>query len=201
MRSIGCIAYGSLIWDPRTLPLAAPFAHAGPPLPVEFSRVALDGRVTLVVDPGVAPSRTWWAPLAVGTLEQGLAELARREGIATDRVDDWIGVARRSGPGPGAGAGWGSPDATIRRAIADWLDAQALEAVLWTALPARRPDGRLERPGADELVAHLEGLEGAARDRAEQDIRRAPAALRTPNRSRFEADFGWTPQDGAAGGA
>ena len=83
---IGCIAWGSLLWDPRTLPLAGPFVHAGPMLPIEFSRVALDGRVTLVIDPEAAPIRTFWAPLAVESLEmprealEDPADVGGREG-------------------------------------------------------------------------------------------------------------------------
>jgi hypothetical protein len=75
-----------------------------------------------------------------------------------------------------------------------------LDAVVWTALPARTPDGRFERPDRAVLVDHLERLEGTARERAEQYIRRAPERLRTPNRLRFEAVFGWSPRDRAAGG-
>ncbi|MFO0691055.1 MAG: hypothetical protein U0900_20325 [Myxococcota bacterium] len=211
---IGCIAWGSLLWDPRTLPLAAPFVHDGPMLPIEFSRVALDGRVTLVIDPEATPVRTFWAPLVVDSLEQGVGELARREGIAAERVADWIGVEGRPGFGAsssvGAGAGAtgslastaapvsaGQATPATRAAIAAWLVGRPLDAVLWTALPARGADGRFARPDCAELLAQLEGLSGPARARAEQYIRRAPAMLRTPNRLRFEAIFGWTVQDGS----
>jgi len=215
---VGCIAWGSLLWDPRSLPLAAPFRREGPTLPIEFSRVALDGRVTLVIDPGAEPIRTWWAPLAVDTVADGIAELARREGVAAERVADWIGVERRAiaraagvadGVGVGRDAanagGAGIATAATRAAIAQWLASRSLDAILWTALPVRRPDGRFERPDGPELVAHLERLEGAARARAEQYIRRAPTPLRTPNRRLFEATFGWTSAvervaDGATGG-
>jgi hypothetical protein len=81
----------------------------------------------------------------------------------------------------------------VRAEIAEWLATKPLDAVVWTALPARRPDGRLERPGGPELVEHLARLEGPARERAEQYIRLAPEQLRTPNRLRFEAFFGWSP--------
>lgn len=183
---IGCIAWGSLLWDPRTLPLAAPFVNEGPLLPIEFSRVALDGRVTLVIDPLASPDRTWWAPLAVESLAGGIAELARREGIAPERVADWIGVAVKREVFDAVGG------ARSSEAIDVWLASVPLDAVLWTALPMRRPDGRFERPSEDELVAHLARLDPPARARAEQYIRRAPARLATPNRRRFEAEFGWT---------
>ena len=193
---IGCLAWGSLLWDPRTLPLASEFEPDGPLLPIEFARVALDGRVTLVIDPQARPTRTWWAPLAVDSLAAGVEALARREGVSRERIGAWIGVEARAGFAAGAGQSPGP----VRAAIADWLGAKPLDAVLWTALPARRPDGRFERPDWSELVDHLERLEGTARERAEQYIRRAPERLRTPNRLRFEAIFGWSPRGGAAGG-
>lgn len=191
---IGCLAWGSLLWDPRTLPLAGPFEREGPSLPIEFSRVALDGRVTLVIDPRAETTRSWWAPLAVDSLAAGVEALAQREGVGPERIGDWIGVEARGGAGAGL-----CPE-SVRAEIADWLAAKPLDAVVWTALPARRPDGRFERPGWSELVEHLEGLEGTARERAEQYIRRAPEPLRTPNRLRFEAIFGWSPRTGPARG-
>jgi hypothetical protein len=193
---IGCLAWGSLLWDPRTLPLAAVFLPDGPLLPIEFSRVALDGRVTLVIDPRAKAVRTFWAPLAVESLAAGVGALALREGVTPERIGDWIGVETRAGLEGGAGE---SPE-SVRTAIAEWLAVKPLDAVVWTALPARTPDGRFERPDRAVLVDHLERLEGTARERAEQYIRRAPERLRTPNRLHFEAVFGWSPQGGTPGG-
>ena len=186
---IGCLAWGSLLWDPRTLPLAEAFRPDGPPLPIEFSRVALDGRVTLVVDPVVDPSPSWWATLSAKSLAEAISALALREGVSPDRVGDWIGAEQRGG-GDGAS---GQTPGPVRARIARWLETRPLDAVVWTALPARRPDGRLERPDGSELIEHLRRLEGPARERAEQYIRLAPERLRTPNRLRFEAVFGWSP--------
>ncbi len=193
---IGCLAWGSLLWDPRTLPLAAAFEYAGPLLPIEFSRVALDGRVTLVIDSLAAQVRTFWAPLAVDSLAHAVDELARREGVASERVGDWIGVEAR----PGFGEGSGQATQAVRGAIAEWLAPRPLDAVLWTALPARTPDGCFARPDWAELIDHLERLDGPPRARAEEYVRRAPSLLRTPNRLRFEAVFGWSPDAGATGG-
>lgn len=187
---IGCIAWGSLLWDPRTLPLASPFVNEGPLLPIEFSRVALDGRVTLVIDPQTTPTTTWWAPLAVDSIEAAVHALARREGVAAERVADWIGLEGRTGAAGDARRS-GRTTGTERSVIARWLSARPIDAVVWTALPVRRPDGRYERPTCAELIDHLEGLDGGPRERAEQYVRRAPAPLRTPNRVAFEAHFGW----------
>jgi hypothetical protein len=86
-------------------------------------------------------------------------------------------------------------------AIASWLDSQPLDAVLWTALPSRGPAGEAVRPGFETLLAHVESLEGPARDRAEQYIRRTPRPIRTPRRERFESILGWYPVDGDGPGS
>ena len=190
---IGCIGWGSLLWDPRSLPLAEPFREDGPRLPIEFSRVALDGRVTLVIDPAAVAIQTYWAPLEVDTLEGAVEGLARREGIVAARRGDWIGLQTCAGVAPNAGQA--SPQ--TRAVMAEWLTRQDLEAVVWTALPARRPDAALAWPETAELLSHLAGLEGRAHARAEEYIRRAPAAVQTTRRARFEAAFGWTATDQA----
>jgi hypothetical protein len=42
-------------------PVASDWLHDGPELPVEFARQSSDGRITLVVTPGVAPIRVYSA--------------------------------------------------------------------------------------------------------------------------------------------
>lgn len=189
---IGCLAWGSLVWDPRTLPRSGAFREDGPKLPVEFSRVALDGRVTLVVDPTARAVPTYWVPLEVDSLVEAVAELAFREKIASAMRPRWIGrQARRD-----RALDNGEVDLGVRETISAWLEAQALDAVVWTALPPRGPDGSLERPHFDRLLSHLKSLEGAARARAEEYIRRTPRSVRTCHRMRFEELLGWVPTNG-----
>lgn len=196
MPTIGCIGWGSLLWDPRSLPMAGPFRDDGPRLPIEFSRVSKDGRVTLVIDPSAETMATWWCPLSVDTIEAAIEGLGRRERIPPSRWADWIGwQARADGAlaGPsGSRAGGFAEDAT-RSVCSDWLVATDVDAVVWTALPARTPDERLAWPTTDALVDHLRGLEGEARTRAEEYIRRAPRTVASARRRRFEAELGWRP--------
>jgi hypothetical protein len=182
---IACLAWGSLVWDPRTLPHSGPFLDDGPELPIEFSRVSLDGRVTLVIDSNAPLLRTLWVPLDVDSLNTAVDALGRREKIEPNRWADWVGRHSRRDAEP-ANAQFSGID--------EWLEARSLDALVWTALPSRTPEGVLAVPSFESLRAHLESLSGEARARAEQYVRRTPLSVRTPHRSRFESEFGWHPR-------
>lgn len=174
------------------MPRAGTFREDGPKLPVEFSRVAVDGRVTLVVDPTAQAVPTYWVPLDVQSHTEAVLELGVREKIASAMRSRWIG--RQAVDDRSLDAG--DVDLVVRETIAAWLVDQPLDAVVWTALPPRGPDGDLERPQFDRLLSHLKSLEGAARARAEEYIRRTPRLVRTRHRKRFEEILGWVPTVG-----
>lgn len=50
--AVVCLGWGSLIWDPRDLPLVSGWFDDGPLLRVEFTRQSANGRMTLVIEPG-----------------------------------------------------------------------------------------------------------------------------------------------------
>jgi len=187
---IACLGWGSLIWSPRSLPMRGGWYANGPRLPIEFSRVAADGRVTLVVTPGSSEIACLWVELeSASLLEAGLA-LARREKIP---IGD-------EGVLPGTVGYWSSAEGSSGHdedgVIAVFARAQGLDAVVWTRLLSglSEPDrGRV--PGPDELVAHLEALDPEPRGVAEAYVRNTPRQIDTPNRRRFERHFGWTPSE------
>ncbi|MCR9094313.1 MAG: hypothetical protein NXI30_08855 [bacterium] len=165
-----------------------PFRADGPRLPIEFSRVAHDGRVTLVIDEQAVAIPTWAVALDVDGLDAAIEALGRRERIGSARWPSWIGAQLHAG----SGGIRGEASEATRDAVSAWLPGSGYDGVVWTALPSRCPDGRFAAPRTGELVDHLRALEGEARARAEEYIRRAPPTVRTERRARFEAELGWT---------
>ena len=69
---IAVLAWGSLVWDPGDLQVAADFAPNGPLVPIEFCRASRDGRLTLVIDERFgALCTTYSSPSAIQKSRRG----------------------------------------------------------------------------------------------------------------------------------
>jgi hypothetical protein len=85
---IAILGWGSLIWDSSELHLASNWLEGGPILPIEFSRISDDGRLSLVVDErhGVNVP-TCYAHSSLTNLEKAIVDLQQREGTRRrDRI-------------------------------------------------------------------------------------------------------------------
>ena len=84
---MGCLGWGSLVRDPRELPVRRGWLDDGPPIHVEFARQSRDGRIPLVVEPSARPDRALRALMDTERLED-----ARMRAALSQR-----GKARRTG--------------------------------------------------------------------------------------------------------
>jgi hypothetical protein len=155
------LGWGSLVWDPGVLRCVGDWQTDGPQLPLEFSRVSRDGRLTLVLTPGADPVPTLWCALNYNSGEAAQAALAGREGAGVHAIGLW--------PGPSPRHGTGSAE------IAQWSKERGFDAVIWTALGPRFDgvDG-IGPKDADAAAAYLAGLNVEQLARASEYVRRAP---------------------------
>lgn len=177
---IACLGWGSLIWDPRSLPIRRRWFEDGPFVPVEFTRQSSDGRITLVVEATATPSRVLWAVMLPTELQAAMEALRDREGITAKDWTSRIGSWQRGDVVPRP-----MPE------LSDRAQAHGLDAVVWTALGPRF-NGQDTSPTVDQIVGYLGTLTGATRDNAERYIRYAPSQIDTEYRRRIEADLGWS---------
>jgi len=176
---IGCLAWGSLVWDPRTLKADLPWKDDGPILPVEYGRKSLAKHLTLVLTDKGAPVTTLWTTMGVASLAEGVESLRFREGerLSEKYIGRW--PSGRSYP--------------FSEVISAWAIAKKLDGVVWTALPPKFANTNNRLPTAEEALSHLSALSGDARDTAETYVRRTPLAIKTPFRVLFEKELGWLP--------
>lgn len=187
--AIACIGWGSLVWDPRTLPCAEEWRNDGPLLPVEFARESGDKpetrRITLVICDGAQPVPTCWTQLRADIIDDARKALAVREYERASRqwTEKYIGFCDLQ-----TGAQSGREAATI----AAWAAAAGLRGAVWTDLPCGFRDKRKTMPSMDEVIAYLSSLDGPARDGAEEYVRRAPAQVATRYRQQIVEALGWS---------
>jgi hypothetical protein len=177
---IACLAWGSLVWDPRGLPTQRQWFQDGSLLPVEFLRQSKDGRITLVLHEKATLVRGLWSVMDCSGIAEAREALRLREGIGEKRTA-WVGSWCRGEPAPG-----------LIQDLPIWAEQRGLFAVVWTSLPTRfsERDGYVASP--EEIIAYLSGLMGAKRDDAERYIRNSPRQIDTPYRRRIEAALGWS---------
>ena len=177
---IACIAWGSLLWKPGPLQLASDWMAGGPPLPLEFVRDSDDNDELALVLHAPAPAMpTYWARLDAADLDTAREMLRQREKIRPE-YPHWVGSVP-------------NPHGPEHEEIAAWMRSKELDAVVWTAVPAKFAKVGERAPSAHEAVAFLAGLQGEQRAKAEEYVRRIPPEIRTLYRALFEEKLGWTP--------
>lgn len=178
---IACLGWGSLIWKQDQLPVKGEWMKDGPALPVEFCRVSETGELATAICANAAPLPVLWAWLETDDLALARHALSLREGIPASRADGTgCLIVTEQSPGP----------------LAEWAQARGIEAVIWTALPAKSDSLEGKIPSIEEAIAYLNGLEGEKRHHARRYIERVPLQLTTPYRRAIVKALGWEMPDG-----
>ncbi len=182
-ESIGgfaCLGWGSLIWEPGSLPVAQKWREDGPVLRLEFARRSNDDRITLVVCEQGTPCPTLWTTLSCSSLNEARQALAKREGLPSERHAAFCTSTETSGH---HGA----------ELVQAWAKKRGFAGVVWTGLPPKSPASNKNKdyPSIDDVISHLGKLEGDFARRAEEYVRKAPRQIATSYRARIVEELGW----------
>jgi hypothetical protein len=179
-KTIACLGWGSLIWDPRELAIQRQWFYDGPFIHVEFVRQSQDGRITLVLTETANPVRSLWAVMDSTNLASAKSDLRKREGIPIKNEKKHIGLWSDGQTSP----------ALIPR-LAEWASAHGITHVIWTNLPPKFNDEE-KAPSSEQVLQYLSRLTGAQREVAERYIRFTPRQIDTAYRRCIEATLHWT---------
>jgi hypothetical protein len=186
---IAILGWGSLIKEPRDLPIVGEWQPDGPKLWIEFSRISRKGErkdcLTLVIDERCESEVTTLHVLSQRTeLPAAIADLQAREGTSADDIGFCEVAAARFAPN----ALSRHPKSCER--IRAWAQAKGFDAVIWTALARRFKDaiGIPFSPAA--ALNYLNGLPAATKEKALAYIHNAPEQTMTPFRRLLLAQEG-----------
>ncbi len=186
MGEIAFLGWGSLCWNPGSLPIAGEWRSGGPTLPLEFSRISSNGRLTLVIDPSGASCETRFAWSAANMLATSIEALRVREGPT--RLE-WIGY--RNGMGGGSSIDRFPDQLNIDDLIAAWLVNQrhGASSAVWTALPPNFFDRTEQQFSVENAMAYMRSLDGETLVTALEYITKAPSEVQTPFRAAATAEW------------
>lgn len=175
---IACIGWGSLIWDPRELKIGNDWNDDGPMLPVEFTRISEDGRVTLIIDEYAKPVRTLWTLMTCKDFDEAKESLRKREGTNESFIHS---VTQNK-----------ETTDEIKIIVQDWIKLKGFDSAIWTGLSySKKIKGR---PSIEEVISHLTNLDENIKQSAKNYIKMAPRQINTEYRRIIEERLGWTPK-------
>jgi hypothetical protein len=138
-------------------------------LPIEFARISQDGRLTLVVHPGSADQRTYWAVSGLASLDEARANLGRREGTQLSNIH----YVKTAGD-----AADGTPAEVVEK-CRDWVRQHPeVEAAIWTGLPSNWEKERGHAFSPEDAVRYIQELETRVY-RAREYVQNTPSQIDT----------------------
>jgi hypothetical protein len=177
---IAILGWGSLIWNPQNLAynIESNWSQNGPFLPIEYSRISGDGRLTLVISDDVNEVKTLFAISTFETLDQAILNLAIRENSNISTIGFYIKNSSQISPN----------NFKYRYNIENWLKQNDnIDAVIWTNLPKNWTS----KTTYQDRIEYLLSLTGNASVKAEEYIRKTPKQINTELRNEIEKSLNW----------
>jgi len=173
---IACLGWGSLIWDPKELPIQSEWFKNGPRVCIEYTRQSNNGCITLVIDPLAEPVNLLWARMIPTELSAARETLRKRERTKLSKIGCWQ---------RGQSAPTQIPD------LSQWADDQSLDAVIWTALEPKFNE-EYRSPTINEVISYLRDLPKRIQLKAKEYIEKTPHQIDTYYRRQIETILGWS---------
>lgn len=177
---IAILGWGSLIWDPLNLAynIETNWSTEGPYLPIEYSRISIDGRLTLVISDKVKEIKTFFAISTYETLDQAILNLAIREGSNISTIGFFMKKNSQIFPS----------NFKHKNNIKIWSEQNdTFDAVIWTNLS----ENWVTKTKCKNRIDYLLSLDKETAKKAENYIRKTPKQINTELRSKINDKLKW----------
>jgi hypothetical protein len=161
--STAILCWGSLFWNPGSLDYIEPWQATTLKLPIEFSRISKNGRLTLVVDydHGVEIP-VYVARIPLPALADVRESLREREGCPLKHIGRFGALdGRHSECSEADGYSDYRNHSLVAGGVAAWIGTTDYTSAVWTALP-RKFDWQGIGFTVERAVAYVASLSGAA---------------------------------------
>ena len=179
--TIAILGWGSLIWKPQNLRYEGSWETGGPVLPLEFSKIAENKRLSVVIDSqNGAMCPTQFAISTCTNLEDAIENLRQREGTTTE----YIGYIDRAN---NRGSIEEYPvQINVDQTVREWCEANRIAAVVWTAILPNFPDKMGVPFSIDAALRYYQSLSAVDQASVMEYIDKTPAEIDTPLRCRMQ---------------
>lgn len=179
--TIAILGWGSLIWDPRDLPIKGGWKNDGPALPIEFCRISGSWPLTLVIKPGFDNVNVLHTVSDDRNVKEAKMNLALREGCTTKHIgliDSITGDSNVS-----------SETNQYVPAIKEWMAVHGYDSVIWTDLPSNFKEKTGREFSIKNGIGFLKALSPERLERALHYIDNAPLQINTKLRTAIVLEF------------
>jgi len=183
---IAILGWGSLIWSPQNLNYDREFDWnpEGPRLPIEFSRISNDGRLTLVIDKNAEHVQTLYCISKYEKLDEAVLDLTIREKCAKRQIGYCLKEKENIIYHP--------EEFKFKKEITEWMHAtKDIDAVIWTNLSPKFFDAIGLKLNEANVTNYLQTLPENVKPLAEEYIRKAPNQIDTKLRKIIETHLKW----------
>ena len=174
---IAILGWGSLIWNPQNLQfnVESSWILGGPVLPIEYSRISDNGRLTLVITKEGTPNKTFFALSTNEDLKSAIENLRNREGTITKNIGYFIKKNRIFFP----------ENFDFKENILNWIEDKDIDAVIWTNIPERWKEI------CEDRINYLKSLDTEKKELAMDYIIKTPIEIKTKLRVEIETQLNW----------
>lgn len=173
---IAIIGWGSLVNDRKSKLSVGKWQKDGPEIPLEFSRISKDGRLTPVINEKAGKSnKVFFALSKFKEIDKAFNQLVKHERISPARIGV-IDVKNKK-----------RAECTTRhektaQVIAQWAKKKKVDAVLWNALGTSFKEKIDTAFSPESALSYLEGLDKKEQKAALAYIKSVPVSIKTPTR-------------------